>query len=216
MTAAGHNQTFADVGSQPFALLSDVLQASFSVISSWQELHVRQQMSRRPLTDCRLKIDGSEIRAAISLHFGQGGFSLWDDAPGARAHFSDLAPRSVSLRDLMQLHAGRAFEVDLLDKKLGWIDEFRGYAAADMGPHTRRVASLRFGLSPLRGRLAFRFEGIAGPVDPGSMFQGSLTAFMRSEYRFNIAFEIANDDLQAFEQDAVALQALQTYIESGS
>ena len=48
------------------------------------------------------------------------------------------------------------------------------------------------------------------------MFQGSLTAFMRSEYRFNIAFEIANDDLQAFEQDAVALQALQTYIESGS
>ena len=83
-------------------------------------------MSGRPLTDCKLKIDGNEIRAAISLHFGQGGFSLWDDAPGARAHFSDLAPRAASLCDLVQQHAGRAFEVELLDKKLGWIDEFRG------------------------------------------------------------------------------------------
>jgi hypothetical protein len=172
-------------------------------------------MSRRPLTDCRLKINGNETRAAISLHVGQGGFSLWNDAPGAREYFSDLAPRSSSLCDLLRQQPGRAFEVELPDEKLGWIDEFRGYAAVDMGPHTRRVATLRFGLSPHKGSLTFRFEGIADPVDPGSIFQGSLTTFMRSPYRFEIEFEIAHDDLPTYALDAVMLQAMQAYIEAG-
>ncbi len=171
-------------------------------------------MSKRPPANCRLTIDGNEVEAVVSPHIGQRGFSLWNDALGARAHFNDLAPGSTSLRDVLQQQAGKAFVVQLPDKNLGSIDEYRGYAAADMGPHTRRVTSLRLGLSHDNGRLAFRFEGTAGPVDPGSIFQGASTAFMHSPYRFEIGFEIARDDLPIYVEDQVALEAIQTYVES--
>ena len=171
-------------------------------------------MSMAPLKDCKLKINERAIQARLSLHVGKGGFSLWDDGPGAEAHFSDLAPRPESLHDLMQRQAGRDCDVELLDEKLGWIDEFRGYAAADMGPHTRRVTSLRFALAPQKGKLKFRFDGNAGPVDPGSIFQGSLNDFRRSNYRFEVEFEIAYDDLQSCISDPIASEAFRGYIAS--
>jgi len=168
-------------------------------------------MSKRPPADCQLTIDGNEIDAVISPYIGRHGFSLWNEALGARAHFNDLAPGAASLLDVLQQQAGKAFVVQLLDKNLGSVDEYRGYAAADMGPHTRRVTSLRFGLSPGNGELTFRFEGTADPVDPASIFQGAPTAFMRSQYRFEIAFVIAHDDLQTYAEDKLPLQALQAY-----
>jgi hypothetical protein len=168
-------------------------------------------MSTRPLEDCKIAIDGREIRTVVSPYYGQFGISLWNDTPGAREHFSDLAPGSAALCDILQQQAGRAFEVDLLDRRLGSVDEYRGYAAADMGPCTRWITSLRFGLAHRNGRFAFRFDGMAGAVDPGTVFQGELTAFKRSSYRFHIAFEIANADLQLYVADAVALQAIQSY-----
>jgi hypothetical protein len=168
-------------------------------------------MSVRTLENCKISIDGHEIRTVVSLYCGQGGFSLWNDAPGAREHFNDLEPRSAALCDILRQQAGPAFEVELLGKRLGSIDEYRGYAAADMGPHTRGITSLRFSLSPRNGRFAFRFDGMAGPVDPGTIFQGELTASMRSPYRFDIAFDIARDELPLFVVDAVALRAIQSY-----
>lgn len=171
-------------------------------------------MSKRPPSDCRLTIDGNEIEAIISPYIGRHGFSLWNEALGARAHFNDLAPGSASLHDVLLQQAGKPFVVQLSDNRLGSIDEYRGYAAADMGPHTRRVISLGLGMSPDNAILTFRFEGTAGPVDPSSIFQGAPTAFMRSQYRFEIAFEIAYDDLPIYVDDKVALQAMQAYVTS--
>src|SRR4051812_42042571 len=96
-----------------------------------------------PAANCRLKIKGRAAQAVISPHVSQSGFLLWNDAPGAREHFN-LEPRPALLRELLLQHAGQPFEVELFEEKLGWVDEYRGYAAADMGPHSRRVLSLTF------------------------------------------------------------------------
>ena len=170
-------------------------------------------MSTRPPANCKLKIDGRDTRVVISPYIGQGGFELSNDALGARENFS-LGPRPATLHEILLRQAGQAFVVELLDGRLGQVDEYRGYAAADMGPHTRRVTSLKFGLAHRGGLFKFRFEGIADPVDRTSIFQGAPTALMRSQYRFDIELEIADDDLQIYVVDAVALQAMQAYAKS--
>ena len=170
-------------------------------------------MSMRTPANCQLKIDGRATEAVISPYIGQHGFWLWNDALGARAHFS-LAPRPASLHEILRQRAGGAFAIELLDKDLGQVDEYRGYAAVDMGPYTRRVTSLTLGLAHRDGVSKFQLAGIAGPVDPGSIFQGAGTAHTRSQYQFEVEFDIADEALHFYVVDGVALPAIQRYIKS--
>ena len=166
-----------------------------------------------PAANCRLRINGRATQAVISPHVSQNGFLLWNDAPGAREHFS-LEPCPAVLRDLLLQHAGQSFEVELFEKSLGQVDEYRGYAAADMGPYSRRVLSLTFALSHRSGVIAFRLAGVAGPVDPGWIFQDTETDHTRSGYRFEIEFDIADEVLERHVVDPVALQAIEEYVAS--
>lgn len=81
-------------------------------------------------------------------------------------------------------------------------------------PYTRRVTSLTLGLAHRDGVSKFQLAGIAGPVDPGSIFQGAGTAHTRSQYQFEVEFDIADEALHFYVVDGVALPAIQRYIKS--
>jgi hypothetical protein len=108
--------------------------------------------------------------------------------------------------------AGRPFSVDLHGDYLGHDDENRGYAAADLGPYTRPVTSLKFSVVHNDGKSEFRFEGIAGPVTSATMFHGNESPRTRTPIKFTVEFEISDTQLHVYFVNASALQAFQAYV----
>lgn len=169
----------------------------------------------RPPVTCRLIVDGCEVQAKISPYICDYGFWLWNDAPCSNSHYH-LAPLPETLREILLREAGKPFSVDLHSEYLGHVDENRGYAAADMGPYTRPVTSLVFSVGHNEGKSAFRFEGIAGPVAPATIFQGGESPQTRTPFKFAIEFEISDEQQYIYFVDATALQAVQAYVQSNN
>jgi hypothetical protein len=175
-------------------------------------------MDDRTYVDCILKINGNPRATKIAPYVCEYGFWLSNDAGGSREHFR-LAPLPGALDTLLRAQCGQPFSVDVNDTELGSVDENRGYAANDMGPVTRPIAALTFGLRHADGVSHFQFTGRTGHVDYQTVFAagGLGPAGVDDTYQFEIEFDIRDEDLPIYFVNATALGAVKAYIQaSGS
>ena len=170
-------------------------------------------MSEKKFVEGEVFINGYKTSAKLSPYICESGFWLWNRAGGFAGPHTDICLSPQDFAAHLSSDVGGEVKVALDGVRLGKIDECSGYAAADVGPHSRRIQECIFSVSRSSRCTRFEFEGQTGYLVPESVSAGGQRFLEQSEkYKFKIWFLIPDQETQFFFKDECALQAINAYV----
>jgi hypothetical protein len=165
-------------------------------------------------------LNGHKTRAVLSPFFGTHQVWLNNEAGGFGGPHTRLELTSEALAKLL-LTADATGRVDVTLSHqpvgIGHIDECNGYAAVDVGPHTRLIEQCTLAIARQDGGQGTQFvlEGRTGLLQANSLMlaterHADLIA-ARGTYQFRIHFVIPDDAIQQHFSDPSAAKAMRSY-----
>ena len=171
----------------------------------------RPALRRSVLLQYELKLADKRAQMNGAPYVCKHGFWVWNDG-SIGPHFS-FALTPARLAEILDPRPQQAFEITLSWPDLGTIDDLHGYAAGDVGSHTRSITSLAFGARRLGPATQFRFVGRCGSCDPATIY-GTGDKPQDGGYAFDLSFEMPDADIEPYFVDNSALATMRRYIGS--
>lgn len=168
-------------------------------------------LGESPPVPCGLEVNGVAENIVLAPYISSGSaelsFSLSNHAgDGIQGPHFHIGLTSDHLKKLLAQESGQLIDALPL-RDFGSIDELRGYPAADLGPHTRRIISLALKVSRAQNGTVFSFEGEADAVEPNSVRYPSPPEKLLG-YRFRVVFDIPDKSAQLYIRDAGAQKVI--------
>jgi hypothetical protein len=158
-------------------------------------------------------INGSRTTAKLSPYFCRHGIWLSNRAGGFGGPHTEINLSPEEFSTYLSSSKSNQVKVALDRAGLGKIDECSGYAAADVGAHSRLIETCIFSVSRVNHCTKFSVEGQTGYLVPNSVSGGSdINLISRGKYEFRIWFLIPDHEIELFFKDEGALQAINDYV----
>lgn len=165
------------------------------------------------LVDGEVWINDQKTGAKLSPYISKYGFWLWNRAGGFGGPHTEVNISPDQFASYITSRPNEKIEVVLKGQNLGKIDECSGYAAVDVGPHTRPITRCVFTIARESKKTKFLFEGQTGFLESTSVAGGNEKSLRsRGQYAFKIWFVIPDEDVELHFKDSRALEAMAAYV----
>ncbi len=164
-------------------------------------------------------VNGALTPSRLVPYIGEFGFWLYNKAGGwGGPHFDiRLLPPTLSL--LLTNSGDPSIACPLSGGYLGKVDECSGYAAADIGTHTRHITSASVEIKRHHQKTRFEFSGETGPLDLTRYSVRSpegVSSDRSRSWTFQIWFEISDESIPEYFKHKEALSSMQKYVGQGA
>ena len=170
-------------------------------------------MTTRPIVQSEVWINGNLLDVKLSPYICEYGLWLHNESGGWGGPHTEINIRPLQLASILEAATDEDFTVELNFPELGKIDECSGYAAADVGPHTRKIKTLRLIVRRERRSTFFHFEGSTGFIEPNSVRSNSKVDWPSfGNYIFSICFAIDNDKFSEHLSGRSTIEAMSSFM----
>jgi hypothetical protein len=174
----------------------------------------RYVMPTRPIVPSDVWINGKHEGVELSPYICECGLWLHNESWGG-PHIKITIPPS-KLASILRGATNEEAAVELNLPELGSIDRFSGYAAADLGRHTRNIDALNLTVHREQNSTVFYFQGEAGRTDPGTVGHPCYHSEYLGSYKFSIRFTIDDFSLSEHLGDRETIEAMSSFISEHS
>lgn len=163
-------------------------------------------------------INGAKTTAELSPYICEYGFWLWNHSGGSGGPHISINIYPAALDAYIGDGAKQIISASIESPNIGQIDECRGYAAADVGLHTRLIEALKMNISRNLRSTKFCFEGKTGMLTHNSVAGGlgDEERRLKGIYSFKVWFVIPDSEMETYFKSHQALAAIRRFAEVDS